>query len=117
MTLIDDLKARFPDLDEVVVDKYLSFYENNYQCYYGAEYGLNSCDDEVLLNLFAHLITVANDTTDGESIKQVSSESVGSVSTSYIANALDNNDKFWTSSIYGQTYKLLTSNNMGCCFV
>jgi hypothetical protein len=115
--LIDDLKAKFPNIDPTVIDTYFPLYETTYTCYYGASYGSNNCDDEIILFLLAHLITIADTNPFGESIKQVGSESVGGVSTSYIANALDNNDKFFTSTLYGQQYKLLTSKNMGMYFV
>ena len=114
MAILTDLKTRFPNIDTDIIDTYFPIYENNYKCYYGAEYGQNDCDNEIILNLFAHLITVA---TDDEAIKQVGSESVGSVSTSYVANALENDDKFWTATIYGQVYKMLTARNVGSHFV
>lgn len=117
MALIDDLKARFPNLDTASIDTYLPLYENTYKCYYNVEYGSNDCDDEIILNLLAHLVQINVNQSDGDSIKQVGSESVGSVSTSYIANPLDNNDKFFTSTIYGQTYKMLSAKNMGAYFV
>lgn len=117
MALIEDIKARFPGLNTVSVDTYLPLYENNYNCYYNAVYGANGCDDEAILNLLAHLIQVNENQSDGEAIKQVGSESVGSVSTSYVVTPLDNNDKFWSSTIYGQTFKMLLSKNAGAYFV
>lgn len=117
MVLIDDIKARFPGLNTTSVDTYLPLYENNYNCYYNAIYGANTCDDEIILNMLAHLIQVNENQSDGEAIKQVGSESVGSVSASYVAVPLDNNDKFWTSTVYGQTYRMLLIKNMGAYFV
>lgn len=117
MALIDDLKARFPNLDGTSVDTYLPLYGNNYKCYYNAEYGLNNCDDEIILNMLAHLVQVNVNQNDNEQIRQVGSESVGSVSTSYVVAPLDNNDKFWTSTFYGQTYRMLLLKNMGAYFV
>ena len=117
MALIDDLKARFTNLDDTSVDSYLPLYENNYKCYYNVEYGSNDCDDEIILNMLAHLVQVNVDQSDSEAIKQVGSESVGSVSTSYVVAPLDNSDKFWTSTFYGQTYKMLLSKNAGAYFV
>lgn len=117
MALIDDLKARFSNLDDTSVDTFLPLYENNYKCYYNVEYGSNDCDDEIILNMLAHLVQVNVDQSDSEAIKQVGSESVGSVSTSYVVAPLDNSDKFWTSTFYGQTYKMLLSKNAGAYFV
>lgn len=115
--LIDDLKAKFPNIDPTVIDTYFPLYETTYTCYYGALYGNDVCDNEIILYLLAHLITTAEGYSSGDTIKQVGSESVGGVSVSYVANALDNNEKFFTSTLYGQQYKLLTSKNMGMYFV
>lgn len=117
MALIDDLKAKFPNIDAATIDTYFPLYETTYTCYYGAVYGSSVCDDEIILYLLAHLITIADTFQSGESIQQIGSASVGSVSTSYIANPLDNNDKFFASTLYGQQYTLLTAKNMGMYFV
>ena len=117
MALRDDIKTRFPNLDTTAVDTYTPLYVNTYKCYYNAEYGVNDCDNEVILHLFAHLIAVNVSQSDGDQIRQVGSESVGSVSTSYVVTPLDNNDKFFTSTIYGQTFKMLLSKNAGAYFV
>jgi len=117
MAILTDLKARFPNMVTTDIDTYGVLYENNYLMYYNSVYGQNATDDEIILNLFAHLITVAVNTSDGESQKQIGSDNVGSVSTSYVVNALENDDKFWTSTIYGQTYKMLTARNVGSHFV
>ena len=115
--LVDDLINRFPNLDTTIIYKYFPLYEDTYSCYYNAIYGSNKCDDEIILTLLAHLIQVADSYSNGLAIQQVASESVGSVSTSYVATPLDNNDKFFTSTIYGQTYLMLIKKNMGMYFV
>ena len=80
-------------------------------------YGTNSKDDEIILHLLAHLIVTTDKQSDGQSIQQVASESVGNVSVSYNANPLNNEDKFFSSTVYGQTFKLLISSNIGAYFV
>jgi hypothetical protein len=115
--LLDDLKNRFPNISTVTIDTYYPLYDTTYTFYYGVEYGTNSQDNEIILNLLAHLITVAESKSDGSNIQQVGSESVGSISSSYVSIPLDNNDKFFTSTIYGQTYMMLIRKNMGMHFV
>jgi len=117
--LADDLKSKFKDLDPRVIDRYLPMYENSYKCYYGANYGRNSCDDEIVLHLLAHLIFTADKQFDGTAVRQTASESVGSVSVSYATPTAPstNEDMFFNSTIYGQTYLMLKSKNIGCYFV
>ena len=115
--LIDDLKDSFPDLDEYIIDKYLPIYENRYKTYYNANYGINSDDNEIILNLLAHLITTANNQSDGSNVRQVASESVGGVSVSYTTNQLNSLESFFNTTIYGQTYLMLTKRNGGIYFV
>ena len=62
MALIDDFKARFPEIDTAIVDAKLPIYEPVIHCYYGGPY--IGCGIEITLNLIAHLIsTVTNETT------------------------------------------------------
>jgi hypothetical protein len=68
MALIDDLKTRFPDLDAGIIDKYFPIFEKNYKTYYNTEYGLNPDDDEIILNLLAHLIVVSANSSNATNI-------------------------------------------------
>ena len=106
MSMIDDLKAKFPMIPAQTINTYFPMYEKTYKCYYGADYGLNSCDDEAILYLLAHLITVANLSalTGATPSFAVASESVDGVSTSYAVP-------------YGQMFKMIISNNGGAIFV
>ena len=115
--LKDDLKSRFPNMSTVTIDTYFPMYETIYTVYYGVEYGTNSQDNEIILNLLAHLITISDTHSDGSSIQQVGSDSVGSISTSYVTIPLASDDKFYTSTIYGQTYLMLIRKNMSMNFV
>jgi len=119
MSLKNDLIARFPELSSEIVDKYLPIYENNYKAYYNADYGNNKIDNEIILNLLAHLVTVSSKYyTSGENVKQVASESVGGVSVNYAALPFTNQDDlFFNSTFYGQTFKMLIKRNNGAFFV
>ena len=120
MSMIDDLKAKFPMIPAQTIDNYFPMYEKTYKCYYGADYGLNSCDDEAILYLLAHLITVANLSalTGATPSFAVASESVDGVSTSYaVPTNMDQSDTFFLSTIYGQMFKMIISNNGGASFV
>lgn len=120
MALIEDLKARFPNIDTTLIDTNFPLFENNYKCYYGATYGNNDCDNEIILNLLAHLI-VSQDTTaqtNGQPSYTVQSESVDGVSTSYAGmQNINLQDSFFYSTIYGQTYMMLIQKNTGAYFV
>lgn len=116
MALIYDFKSRFPNFDTTVVDAKLPILETVWSCYYGGSYD-NDCDKEIILNLLAHLFINETSSKDS-SIKGVASKSVGSVSTSYVANSQQNsNVDFFNTSKYGQRYLMLTSKNIGGYFV
>ena len=116
MALIDDFKTRFPNFDTTTVDEVLPTLENVWPCYYGGSYNLE-CDKEIILNLLAHLF-ISETASSNESIKGVASKSVGSVSTSYVANSQQNsNTDFFNTTKYGQRYIMLTSKNAGGVFV
>ena len=120
MSMIDDLKAKFPMIPAQTIDTYFPMYEKTYKCYYGADYGLNSCDDEAILHLMAHLITVTNQTalTGASPVLPVASESVDGVSTSYtVPTNMNQSDTFFLSTIYGQMFKMIISSNGGAVFV
>ncbi|MFX4154239.1 DUF4054 domain-containing protein [Aliarcobacter butzleri] len=117
MAMIDDFKAKFPMISTATVDTYFPLFEDNYKCYYGADYGVNTCDNEAILYLLAHLITVTNQSalTGSGPVLAIASESVDGVSTSYfMGNGNTNlNDSFFLSTIYGQIYLQLISKNYG----
>jgi hypothetical protein len=119
--MIDDFKAKFPMIPAATVDVYFPMFENNYKCYYGAEYGNNICDDEAILYLIAHLITTTQQSVLIGSTPNfaVASESVDGVSTSYFMgnSTVSLNESFFLSTIFGQMYLQLISKNVGACFV
>ena len=117
--MLNDLIARFPDISKEAISKYFSLFEKTYTCYYGAGYGKNSCDDEIILHLMAHLISNSDNTKNGDTAKPVSSESVGSVSVSYVQQQnITAMDAFFSTTPYGQVYLMLIKNNgIGAIFV
>jgi hypothetical protein len=117
--MLNDLIARFPDISEETISKYFSLFEKTYTCYYGVEYGKNSCDDEIILHLIAHLIVNSDNTKNGDTSKSVSSESARNVSASYVQQQnITAMDAFFSTTPYGQVYLMLIRNNgVGSIFV
>lgn len=117
MALIDDFKARFPDIPTETVDKYLPLNEDITVCYYDAEYGSSTCTDEIILQLLAHLITI-DSKTGSSSLHDVSSKAVDGVSISFTAaNLSTRTDDFFNSTKYGQRYLQLIRFDFGARFV
>lgn len=112
MALIDDFKARFPEFDTSVVDQYLPILDAVWPCYYGRPY--ESCDQEAILNLVAHLL-VGEVSTSKASTQIVASKSVGSVSTSFVAASHSGGAGFdyFSTTKYGQRFWMLTRHNYG----
>ena len=119
MAFIDDFKTRFPEILETTVDKYFPLNENTYKCYFNAAYTgtVGNCDDEAILLLMAHLITI--DSKSGSSSKKDAvSKSVDGVSVSYATPAVTNqNDIFFMSTKYGQRYLQIRAFSFGGVFV
>lgn len=121
MAMIDDFKEKFPMIPTTTVDLYFPLFETNYKCYYGAEYGNNTCDNEAILYLIAHLITTTEQSTLTKAAPNfaVASDSVDGVTTSFfMGNAtVSLNEGFYLSTVYGQIYLQLISKNIGAYFV
>jgi len=119
MAFIDDFKTRFPEIPEATVDKYFPLNENTYQCYFNALYvGVaGNCNDEAILLLMAHLITI-DSKTGTSSKKDAVSKSVDGVSISYaVPTSTNQNDIFFMSTSYGQRYLQIRAFNFGGVFV
>ena len=117
MARIDDFKARFPNFDETVVDSLFSVIEPQTSCYYGGDYDNNACDKEIILQLWAHLLTIES-RDDDKSVRNEASKSVGSVSVSYEASQAETGRMGWFNTTrYGQQFLFLTSSNGGAVFV
>ncbi len=117
MAIIDDFKARFPEFDDAVVDQWLPILETVWPSYYGRPYDDSS--KEAILNLIAHLLTIEIAPGGGSfATKGVASQSVGSVSESYVASTQSGYDyDFYGWSKYGQRFMLLTARFRGPVFV
>lgn len=119
MNLKEDFKNKFKKFKDEDIETYLPIYETSYKAYYGGAYGKNIKDNEIILFLIAHLITVSKNTDDGQSLQmQVSSQSVDGVSVSYaVPQSTSDIDAFFRASVYGITYLALKKTNIGIHFV
>lgn len=118
MALIDDFKTRFPEFDTTLVDNELPPLVSTYTCWYGGTYGSGTCEDEIILNLLAHLLLVSAKSSDQSGSQAVASESVGSVSRSFsVPVTANDNYLFFNTTKYGKNYLMLTSKNNGAFFV
>lgn len=117
MSFIDDFKARFPEFDTAKVDTAIPNIVPTLPCYYGAEYGSDVCDDQIILMLTAHLFTLETSTGIG-SRKDTTSKSVGNVSVSYAAGRDSDLTQFFNTTKYGQQFLLMTRKHaVGGLFV
>lgn len=117
MALLDDFKARFPNIDSALADMLVPVYEDEYPCYYGGSYE-NECDKKAILYLIAFFVTTdPSYTGDDSPDKSISSQTVGSVSVSFSSGSSDSDWEDWLkSNKYGQRYLMLTSKNIGPTF-
>ena len=116
MAVIDDFKARFPEISTSDVDTYLPALIEVYTYYYGGEYKDEGV--EIILNLLAHLL-IQQTSSGTSSIKEESSKGVGSVSVSYASTSATSSDKiaWFRGTRYGVAYLLLTARFQGAYFV
>lgn len=116
MSILDDFKARFPEIDPAKADVLVPIYENIYSCYYGGDYAV-ACDKEAILLLLAHLVVTDPQYTGGSGSapsRSTQSKTVGSVSVSYDAVESGSNQTVWFNSTrYGQMFLMVTANNIG----
>lgn len=111
MSIQDDFEARFPAIPwvEAVASSWVY-----YTCLQYSE-----ATREAILNLIAHLLTLASRPGGGAtSSRNVASKSVGSVSVSYEASTSSGNLGAWYGTTgYGQIYWMLTGRRVGARFV
>lgn len=116
MAKIDDFKARFPNFDTSVVDSLFPVIQDLAICYYGGSYDESPCEKEIILNLYAHLLTLENNATS-ETVRNQTSKSVGNVSVSFEASTEVGTRGWFNTTRYGQQFLYLTSRNAGAIFV
>lgn len=112
MTIQTDFEARFPTIP------WVEAVASTWSAYTCLEY--NDQNKEAILNLIAHLLTLASAPGSGSS-RNVASKSVGSVSVSYEASAVQaatgSMAAWFNTTRYGQVYWLLTGRRVGARFV
>lgn len=113
-----ELVARFPEFNESDVANYINGINAAWPCIYGGEYGVTSCQDEIILNLAAHLYAIDSGRGSSSSpVNSVASKSVGDESTSYNYADMSSKELFFSTTRYGQRYWLLISFRSGAVFV
>lgn len=117
MALIDDFKARF-DFTPADVDAAWDGLEAVWPCMYGGTYGAGeTCTDQAILLLIAHLFYIGS-VSGSEPSMLASSQSVGSVSVTNVVNqSASERQSFFSSTSYGQQFLLITGKRFGACFV
>ena len=114
MAILDDFKARFPEIADADADLYIPILEGVYPAYFKGEYTENK---EIILNLLAHLL-VNEKNSGSSSVKGTSSKSFGNVSVSYSDSLAANSYESWfLSTKYGARYLMLTRSRAGAYFV
>ncbi|AUR84238.1 head completion adaptor [Vibrio phage 1.052.A._10N.286.46.C3] len=112
MSLLDDFKARFPEIPSDKADELVPIYADIWHCYYGGSYD-NACDREAILLLIAHMVVLdpgyssgAGSGGNSKPSRNESSKTVGSVSVSYEASPQTGGDlSAWLRTTrYGQLF-------------
>lgn len=117
MALADDLRQRFPELDDEQIVTYTPILEPVYPAYFVGNYAVAK-DREIILNLLAHLLIMETGNPTGAGVRTVVSRTVGSVSESYADNSSKSQQaEFFSSTKYGQRFLLLTSYRRGALVV
>lgn len=113
MTIQTDFEARFPSIP------WVEEIASTWPAYTCLEY--NDKNKEAILNLISHLLTLASAPGGGSSSRNVASKTVGSVSVSYEATAVNaatgSLASWYNTTRYGQVYWLLTGRRVGARFV
>ena len=116
MPLVDDFKARFVEFEEADVDRLWPSLSLEWPCLYGADYGQDDCDDQIILNIIAHLLFIELQASQA-SRKDAVSKSVGSVSVSYAQGDSGRLFEYFNTTKYGQRALMLMNKNQGAFFV
>jgi hypothetical protein len=117
MALVDDFKARFPNIAAATADQFIPILEPVWTSYWGGDYD-TAHGQEIVLNLLAHVLVSETSNSD-DSPKTVQSQSVGSVSESFAPGFAPDSDRiaWFNTTKYGARYLLLTGSRRGGVFV
>lgn len=115
--LIDDFKARFPEIDTALADQWVPIVEPVWPCYFGGSYDV-ACDREAILLLVAHLVFVQSN-PGNEPLRSTDNKSVGSVSVTKSAATQSGGPlfDFLRSTKYGLMFWQLRQSRRGAFFV
>ena len=112
MALIDDFKARFPEISTTIADTWVPIEEVVYPTLYGGDY-TDATDKEAILNLIAHLIVIDSQAGSAPA-KYLTSKSAGSISGSYASPSGNTmTDEFYRTTKYGQRFRMITRPRYG----
>ena len=115
MSLQTDFETKFTEFSAENITDYFTLLESTYPCLYGATYGDSDCDDQVILYLMAHLMSLQ---VSGKSGNFATSKSDGDVSVSYATpTTMSERYLFYSSTKYGVMFLQLTQKNIGAVFV
>ena len=115
MSLQTDFTTKFTEFTATQITDYFLLLEETYPFLYGVLYGTSNNDDQVILYLMAHLMSLQ---TSGKSGNYATSKSDGDVSISYATpTSLSERYLFYSSTKYGVMFLQLTNKNIGAHFV
>ena len=115
MSLQADFTTKFTEFTAQQITDYFLSLEETYPFLYGVLYGTSNNDDQVVLYLMAHLMSLQ---VSGKSGNYAISKSDGDVSISYaIPSSFSERYLFYSSTKYGVMFLQLTSKNIGAHFV
>lgn len=103
----DALENQIPNLD--FSDDDFNHAISLYPCFYKHDWGVDSCTDNIIIHLIAHLITryqaqVASGGVSDTPPARIQSTTVGSVSVSYAVTALSPKDEAFYAEFSTTTY-------------
>ncbi len=111
--------ATYPQFDTATLDAFFASNAAIFCCYYNKPFGTDTCTDESIFLVIAHLITLdQKSTTNTSSVKDVASKSVEGVSITYATTGnTSESDAFFNSTVYGQKFLQINRFNHGGVFV
>ena len=111
--------ATYPQFNTATLDAFFAASAATFCCVYDKPFGSDTCTDESIFLVIAHLITLAEkSTTSTAATKDVASKSVEGVSITYVATgSTSESDLFFNSTTFGQSFLQINRFNHGGVFV